>query len=227
MPAAAQARLLQVLQHRRVTPAGSTASVPVDLAIICATRHGLSDLTQGALVREDLYYRINGLSVKLPPLRERSDLDALVRVFLDREAEGENVQLARDVQDLMHQYNWPGNVRQLFNVLRAAMLIAAGEGVIRCEHLPDDFLEDARRGLATHSSRAPDSGSAVAPATTYPSSAPARTAAQTRSLADLEIDAIRAAVDAAGGNISEAAKKLGVSRNTIYRKVRWSRASSD
>jgi transcriptional regulator of acetoin/glycerol metabolism len=226
MPAAAQVRLLQVLQQR-ATPARGTASVPVDLAIICATRRGLSELTQGALVRDDLYYRINGLSVKLPPLRDRTDLDMLVRGFIEREAAGERLQLSSEVQDRLRTYAWPGNVRQLFNVLRAAVLMAAGERVIRCEHLPDDFLEDARRnaGAPLEKPWVPEPGPAIALLTGL--AAPGQTTVPTRSLADLEIDAIRAAVDAAGGNISEAAKRLGVSRNTIYRKLRWSRACSD
>jgi sigma-54 dependent transcriptional regulator, acetoin dehydrogenase operon transcriptional activator AcoR len=216
MPIALQARLLRVLQERQVTPLGSSKSVAVDVALVCATHCKLREMIDAGRFREDLYYRLNGLAVRLPALRERSDLQVLTQRILatewaqeagqDAQREGLRgpLQLAPDVQALFQAYHWPGNVRQLFNVLRTAAVMAAHDPSIQREHLSDDFLEDT-------CAQAPAAGQAPA----------AAAAAQPRSLEEVEIDAIRRAVDAVGGNISEASKRLGISRNTIYRKLRW------
>ena len=211
LPLPVQAHLLRVLQERQVTPLGSQHSVPVDLAIVCATQRDLRQLIERKAFRDDLFYRLNGLALRLPPLRERSDLPALVRRILDPLAEpGPRAHpLAPDteVMRLFQQSRWPGNVRQLFNVLRSAAVMAGNEPLIRCGHLPDDFLDEARAAL-------PDALSASA-------AAGSPLAGPQRSLDEMEIEAIRQAVAAAGGNISEASKRLGISRNTIYRRLRW------
>ena len=228
MPLPLQAHLLRVLQERQVTPLGSSKSVPVDVVLICATHRNLRDMIDAKVFREDLYYRLNGLAVKLPPLRERSDLGALVRRILDGEAGARPPRLSPEAQRLLECYPWPGNVRQLFNVLRTAVVMAGAEAVIGCEHLPDDFVEEARRHLGqtlppAAVSPVPTPPVAPVPQTAVPATAPA---ALPRSLEDLELDAIRQAVAAAGGNISVAARQLGVSRNTIYRKLRWNQRDS-
>jgi len=214
MPIALQAHLLRVLQERQVTPLGSNKSVSVDVAIICATHRNLRERIESKLFREDLFYRLNGLAVKLPALRERSDLQALVRRILDRQCAGRRPQVAAEVLQLFEHYHWPGNVRQLFNVLRTACVMAASESLITREHLSDDFLEDA---LA----RLPKAAAVPAPAPLAPPPLPPPAAAEVRKLDELETEAIRRAVELAGGNISEASKQLGISRNTIYRKLRW------
>ena len=260
MPVALQAHLLRVLQERQVTPLGSTKSVAVDVSIICATHRNLREMIDQKLFREDLFYRLNGLAVRLPALRERSDLLALVRRILDQLTEtGPNpgqrnprhLQPDADVLRLFQHYHWPGNVRQLFNVLRTAAVMAASEPTITREHLSDDFLDEACAAQAGQAAaaaqRTPEvqaTAAAVAPAqpaTAQPGqaggpSSPAPAAAAPaaaaprwlgdaavapKSLEEMEIDAIRRAVDEAGGNISEASKRLGISRNTIYRKLRW------
>jgi sigma-54 dependent transcriptional regulator, acetoin dehydrogenase operon transcriptional activator AcoR len=195
MPLPQQAQLLRVLQERRVTPLGSTQSLPVDVVLVCATHHDLRAMISAQSLREDLYYHLNGLAVKLPPLRQRSDLAALVRRMLDADPASRHLRLAPEVLRLFEAFSWPGNLRQLYNVLRTAAVMAGSEHEIKREHLPDDFADDAL-----------DPGK--------PAPAPA-------SLHALELQAIRDALDAAGGNISVAAKRLGVSRNTIYRKLRW------
>jgi len=204
----------------QVTPLGSSKSVAVDVTIICATHRNLREMTEQKQFREDLFYRLNGLAVKLPPLRERSDLQALARRILDRESAGRRLDLAPEVLALFQHYHWPGNVRQLFNVLRTACVMAATDSVITRQQLSDDFLEDT---LA----RLPKTTPAVAPGAGTP---PVMHAADLPSgrhqtLGDLEIQAIQRAVDAAGGNISEASKRLGISRNTIYRKLRWNQGA--
>jgi len=235
MPVALQAHLLRVLQERLVTPLGSTRSVAVDVSIICATHRNLRDMIEAKQFREDLFYRLNGLAVRLPALRERSDLMALVHRILDAENPNRHLHLAVEVLRLFEHYHWPGNVRQLFNVLRTASVMAAGEQVITREHLSDDFLEDAQARLAT-AGPAPAVGAGAPASATAGAAPPLPTAAAangpaaiaspeapTRPLEEMEIEAIRAAVEAAGGNISEASKRLGVSRNTIYRKLRWNK----
>jgi transcriptional regulator of acetoin/glycerol metabolism len=204
--------------------------VAVDVAIICATHRNLRDMIAAQQFREDLYYRLNGLAVRLPSLRERTDLMALVQRILDRQSPGRRLTLAPEVLRLCQAYQWPGNVRQLFNVLRTAAVMAAGESVITLDHLSDDFIEDARQTLNQADTRQPVAAPAPAAHAVASEAAPIPApqpvyaepaAAPPQSLQDMEIDAIRRAVDAAGGNISEASKRLGISRNTIYRKLRW------
>ncbi|MGJ7918883.1 sigma-54-dependent Fis family transcriptional regulator [Massilia sp. LXY-6] len=194
MPLALQARLLRVLEERKVMPLGGAGPVAVDVELVCATNHDLRKRIADGLFREDLYYRLNGLVVKLPPLRERSDLDAIVAQMLA--SEGRRV--ADDVLRLFRRHAWPGNLRQLASLLRTAALMAGDEDEIGLHHLPDDFLDDAG-----------DSS---------PAAAPVHGAAGAR-LDALELSAILRTLDAHGGNVSAAARALGVSRNTIYRKL--------
>ena len=224
MPIALQAHLLRVLQERQVVPLGSNKAMAVDVAIVCATHRNLREMIAAQTFREDLYYRLNGLAVRLPALRERSDLAALAERIVEREA-SRSLTLSAEVAELLARCPWPGNVRQLFNVLRTACVMAAGERTIRRDHLPDDFLDDigVGNGAASVAATRRTEMPAVAAATSSaapPAALPVESTAG-RSLDDIEIDAIRRAVDAANGNISVAAKRLGISRNTIYRKLRW------
>jgi transcriptional regulator with PAS, ATPase and Fis domain len=247
MPVGLQAHLLRVLQERQVTPLGSTKSIAVDVTIVCATHRNLREMIEARQFREDLFYRLNGLTVRLPPLRERSDLMALVRCILDRMAENGRTkrqwQLAPDVLRLFQQYGWPGNVRQLFSVLRTASVMAANDALITRAHLSDDFLGEASAAGPRRPVTAPVAAAAPASPATPPTPMPASPAeaasarghapaaadaarpvdstTPAQSLEEMEIEAIRDAVARAGGNISEAAQCLGISRNTIYRKLRW------
>lgn len=226
-------------------PLGSTRAVPVDVSIICATHRDLREMMQAKTFRQDLYYRLNGLAVKLPPLRERSDLATLVRRILDHGVEGRHLALSPEAHALLQGCSWPGNIRQLFNVLRTAAVMAGTERWIRAEHLPEDFLDEVRSQLAAGAGPVadPSSGAVSAAAAPTPSmgTAPAEApsvsqpepvgepavAPARQSLQDVERETIRRAVDEARGNISVAAKRLGVSRNTIYRRLRWNERSSD
>ncbi len=201
MPLSLQTRLLRVLQEREVVPLGSTKAHPVDFALICATHRDLKAMIAQGTFREDLYYRINGLCVRLPALRERTDFEAVVKNLLwSLVSNGKAPQISPRVMDLLGRYDWPGNIRQLQNVLRTALALAEGEATIEREHLPDDFLEEI---AALQESASTEDGGAM----------------QTRgSLDQLEIIAMAEAVRACHGNISAAAKRLGVSRNTLYRK---------
>lgn len=193
-------------------PLGSQQPQAIDIALVSATDRNPRELTEGHAIREDLYYRLSGLAVRLPALRERTDLMALVRRMLADESPARAPLLAPEVEHLLLQYDWPGNLRQLANVLHTAAVMAQGEPRITREHLSDDFLEEARQRHAALTAAA-----AAPPATPAPVAPPV----EARTLDELGRDAIRRALDAAGGNISVASKRLGISRNTIYRKLRW------
>ncbi|WP_233244363.1 sigma-54-dependent Fis family transcriptional regulator [Acidovorax sp. HMWF029] len=207
MPLALQTRLLRVLQERSVTPVGASKAVPVDFALICATHQQLQRAAEQGRFRQDLYYRINGLTVQLPALRERSDFVALAqRLLADLATEqglGGEVQLAPELLALLAAYAWPGNLRQLANVLRTACaMLAEGEDTLGWEHMPDD--------LAQALMEAPASSTAQhqAPASPAP-----------LNLQQLSRAAIDQALQAARGNMSQAARQLGISRQTLYRKM--------
>jgi transcriptional regulator with PAS, ATPase and Fis domain len=227
MPLALQARLLRVLQERCVTPLGSHKSIAVDIAVVSATHRSLRDMIEAGTFREDLYYRLNGLVVRLPALRDRSDMAAVARRILRSECPQATPSISPAVMALFARHAWPGNIRQLANVLRTAAVMAAGEAQITEEHLSEDFLEDVRRTPAAPRPAAPAAaatsmadaapGEAAAAATPVAETAPAPAC----TLEEAEIAMIRAALDAANGNISEASKRLGISRNTIYRTLRW------
>ena len=199
LPAPVQLHLLRLLQDREALPAPQRRGKGLDFNIVCTTRQTLRELVATQALREDLFYRLNGMALRLPPLRERQDVAVLAQRFLAQNTGHPAQQLSPDVLHMLEQHPWPGNVRQLFNALRAACLLAGPAGLIAREHLPHDLLEDA----AAHA------------ATTH-----AHTPAQT--LGDVELVTIQRAVQAAAGNISLASKRLGISRNTIYRRLNGS-----
>lgn len=195
MPLSLQARLLRVLQERSVTPLGSSKSIAVDFALISATNQKLKEKVASGEFRSDLYYRLNGLSVMLPPLRERTDLQALINAILQVEHAVE-ANISLEVMALFARHLWPGNIRQLHNVLRTALALADG-AVISTEHLTQDFT-DEMVGVADN----------VADSINF------------LALDDLAINAIHLAMQRQAGNISAVARELGISRNTLYRKLK-------
>jgi len=203
MPPNLQARLLRVLQERVVVPLGGVRAQPVDIAIICATHRRLKEAIADGRFREDLYYRLNGLQVRLPALRERTDLGALVAQMIEElGCEGGRVRASDEALVLFARHRWPGNLRQLSSVLRTALAMLDGEDTIEVRHLPEDFLED----VGVQACRTPGDDASAA-------------TASVGSLQQQEAEAIRNALAAHGGNVSAAARALGVSRNTIYRKL--------
>jgi len=204
MPYALQARLLRVLQERMVTPLGSAKSIPVNVELICATNHNLRQRIAAGLFREDLYYRLNGLVVKLPPLRERTDLECVVRRILAAETDGSRHRIADEVLQLFRRHKWPGNFRQLTNLLRTATIMAGDEEEeIGLRHMPDDFLDDIAE---------PPAAPAASPGAQQLVAGGAR-------LEEMALSVILKSLEANGGNVSATARLLGVSRNTIYRKL--------
>ncbi|KAF1049542.1 sigma-54-dependent Fis family transcriptional regulator [Xylophilus sp.] len=215
MPLALQARLLRVLQDRSVSPLGGARQVEVDVALVCATHRDLRAMIAAGSFREDLYYRLNGLVVRLPPLRERTDLDAVVTRLLAAEARtgGTALALSQEVRALFARYAWPGNFRQLANVLRTAALMAEGAAEIGVDHLPDDFLEDVRLSVQAPTAGAAQHDAAAPSATRQAGAGPLR-------LGDITARVLDDALASHRGNVSAAARALGVSRNTVYRHLR-------
>ncbi|MEN9558905.1 MAG: hypothetical protein RLZZ502_116, partial [Pseudomonadota bacterium] len=142
MPLPLQARLLRVLQERVVNPLGSSRHHLVDIKVVCATHQRLQEQITARTFREDLYYRLNGLLVRVPPLRERSDLKALSLKIL-REESGADLHVHDTVWQVLLQHPWPGNLRQLRNVLRTAVALAGESREIDRSCLSEDFIEQS------------------------------------------------------------------------------------
>jgi transcriptional regulator of acetoin/glycerol metabolism len=200
MPLTMQTRLLRVLQERQVTPLGGGRSVDVDFALICATHGKLREMADQGRFRSDLYYRINGLTVQLPALRERTDFQALTERLLININPGRAIHLAPDLLARLSRHPWPGNLRQYAGMLRtASAMLDPHEDCIDWPHLPDDVAEEL---------------SAPAQAVTA-----AAAAGASQSLEELSRSAIRQALQSSGGNMSQAARRLGISRQTLYRRL--------
>ena len=222
MPLAQQVRLMRVLQERTVVPLGGTRAIPVDLRVVCATHRNLRAMIEAGTFREDLYYRINGLVVTLPALRERSDLAALVERMLVLQPDGERLphRVSDDVLERFAQCRWPGNLRQLANVLRTASIMAEGAEQIELEDLPEDFLQDcaaiplheAHIGTDVQSCRQDGSTDGMTIATDAPAP-PCRKEEWQSAL-------IAQTLARHTGNVSAAARELGLARNTVYRYLR-------
>ncbi|KAA1014220.1 sigma-54-dependent Fis family transcriptional regulator [Paraburkholderia panacisoli] len=202
MPFEIQGRLLRVLQERKVTRLGSSRETAVNISLICATHRSLPGLVAEGKFREDLFYRLSGVSITLPPLRERSDLRQLIDWLLAREslgafAEHAPYRLDNDALDTLLNYRWPGNVRELRSVLRAAAALGDPDGKIRAEHLPLELVKQVDTAHVNTPS------SSCTPGT----------------LAAMETDAIRQALEHHHGNIAATARSLGIGRATLHRKL--------
>ena len=227
MPRPLQARLLRVLQERTVNPLGSGKEIPVNVAIICATHKNLRDMMARGEFREDLYYRLNGLVVRLPALREREDLAVVIQKMLTQIcAPSAPLVLAPEVVARFRQSRWPGNFRQLHNLLQTAVVMAGDGRTLELDHLPDDFLEEADSALKGPAadqgkqavSHSPITNTTTTPNPTRANEVPARTGLEGIKLEQLTRDLMAQALAACDGNVSAAARQLGISRNTFYRK---------
>ena len=197
-----QKKLLRVLQEGEVRPLGADRTVRVDVRLVSASNRDLEELVRAGEFREDLFYRLRVLPVRVPPLRERrSDVPLLVDCFLEtfcRESGRARPRLAPEVLQRCEAYAWPGNVRQLQNEVRKWVVLAGA--VVELDHLTPALLEESA-GLD-------EAEDPAAPAQDLP----ARVAA-------LEMRAIRGALRAHGGNKSRAAQVLGISRFALQRKL--------
>jgi transcriptional regulator with PAS, ATPase and Fis domain len=191
-----QAKLLRVLQERAVHRIGGVNARAADVRILAATNRDMPALLDERGFREDLYYRIATWTVELPPLRlRRADIPNLAVHFLTREAGRAGVRIAglsRAALDVLTAYDWPGNIRQLENEMARAVLFL-GDG---------ELLDSARLGVH------------LKPAS---QGAPARGLAGT--LEKVERDEVRSALAACGGDVAQAAARLGLGRSTLYRRM--------
>jgi len=197
LPPRVQAMLLRVLQEGRLRRVGGESTVRVDVRLITATHRDLAAMVRSGDFREDLYYRLRGVELRLPPLRERGeDLERLLRHFL-AEAGRPDLRLSPEALARLRAWPWPGNVREL----RAEV----GRWAVFCDARvrPEDLSPELRGAPAAAPSAAADVSAAPL-------------AAQVRAV---EIRAVRAAMARAGGNKSRAARLLGVDRNTLKRKL--------
>ncbi|TLZ36171.1 MAG: sigma-54-dependent Fis family transcriptional regulator [Gammaproteobacteria bacterium] len=200
MPLALQTRLLNVIEDREVMPLGGNKVVSVDVRVISATQHHPLDLIARGQFREDLYYRLNGITVRLPPLRQRTDGAELIRKLLHDEAPGTLFELEPALLERLLAHGWPGNLRQLRNVLRTMLALRTSDRLTLAdfneEWLAGNAAQGAPGAAASHRER---DGESV--------------------LSDAERDALRRVLEMCQWNVSEAAARLHISRRTIYRKI--------
>ncbi len=199
MPLALQARLLRVIQEREVIPLGGSKSIPVDIAIISATNCRLKQKVAKGEFREDLYYRLNGLRLSLPALRDRTDIEKLIKLILKDKLNKPEVSIHPEVMQLMKKHEWRGNVRQLFNVLRSSVIFLDGD-VIETVHLPEDFMEEFDDVRLESDGRERNAYMEVT------------------NFASAEAILIKQAMELHHGNMTAVANELGISRATVYRK---------
>jgi transcriptional regulator of acetoin/glycerol metabolism len=208
MPLMLQTRLLRVIEEREVVPLGSDQAVPVSLHVISATHRDIRRMIQEGDFREDLYYRLNGITLHLPLLKDRGDKPDLIRTLLQEEnSDQESIEIAEEAFQKLMDYAWPGNIRQLRNALRTASALCR-DGIIRLSNLPQEILHTDVRLPAPASAGAPG-GPEAAASLNLPSAA----------LRDAECAALLRELERMHWNISRTAQSLGISRNTLYRKI--------
>jgi sigma-54 dependent transcriptional regulator, acetoin dehydrogenase operon transcriptional activator AcoR len=203
MPLSLQARLLRVLQERTVTPLGSSKSISVDFDLVSATNQNLKAKVAAGEFRSDLYYRINGLSVSLPSLRERTDLAQLINLISQVE-QVSHLEISPQAMQILENHPWPGNIRQLHNVLRTAIALA-DDSPITINHFTKDFLDELESSgekLFKTDTKGECNGNVKV------------------TLKEMSDDQLRKAMLQHAGNISAVARQLGMSRNTLYRKLK-------
>jgi two-component system response regulator HydG len=197
-----QAKLLRVIQGREIQRVGSDTTIEVDVRILAATNRDLQEEVSSGKFREDLYYRLNVVTLRVPPLKERQeDIPLVAQHFLNKFAEKNRKQVKGFTplaMDMLLKYVWPGNVRELENAVERAVILLQG-----------DFITEKELPLSITQS--------------YPhlgvSGIPSKVFAQPQSLEEVEKEAILNTLEAASGNKSEAARKLGITRKTLYKKL--------
>jgi two-component system response regulator HydG len=197
IPMELQKKLLTVLQRREVTRVGDVEARPVDIRLVCATNQPIYDAMDEGDFRQDLLFRINTVEIDLPPLRERGDdVLLLARHFLEEYADKYNAAtegFTDEARTALQQYHWPGNVRELKHTIERAVILSESTEIV-----PDDLR---------FSAPSPESSS------------DAEASFDTLNLNDLEQKAVRKALSKHGGNVSQAAEELGISRRALYRRI--------
>ncbi|MHA1525119.1 MAG: sigma-54-dependent transcriptional regulator [Alphaproteobacteria bacterium] len=239
LPSEIQVKLLRALQDGEIDPVGANASVKVDIRLISATNRDLIEMVHQGEFREDLYYRLNVFPILIPPLRDRmEDVPALVRHFIARFAAEEGKKISGiDPQalQLLSGYSWPGNIRQLENALFRAVVLADGDRLTVDEFpqiaaMVEGFVAEIPPAPAPdpepiHHGPAMIGGEmpvlqATAPGHDSLGVAVVGSSGEMRRLEEVEADMIRLAISRYDGHMSEIARRLGIGRSTLYRKVR-------
>lgn len=198
-----QAKLLRVLQDRKVRPVGGTKEASVDVRVVAATNQNLESRVAEGLFREDLFFRLNVIPINLPDLRHRpEDVPLLVEHFLERHAaqSGGHKVMSREAMSAMVKYTWPGNVRELENAVERASVLCRGDEIVLSD-LPDNIRSEQGGRLA-------------------------HAVSDEASLAEVERDYIELVLERVEGNQTQASEILGIDRRTLYRKLQtWRDAS--
>ena len=204
LPLELQAKLLRALQEKEIRPVGSTRRIRIDLRVIAATNRKLEQEVRDGRFRKDLYFRLNVVTLRLPPLRDRmDDIEKLTDTFLDRIAKNTDQRrkkISQDALRLLKSYSWPGNVRELENFVERAMALSSGE-ILE----PVDFPTHISTPL-NHSG--------------HPSEQPLRRVGRVLPMAEVERHAILDAIAEAKGDKLLAAQLLGIGKTTLYRRLR-------
>jgi DNA-binding NtrC family response regulator len=190
-----QSKLLRVLQEREIERLGSSRKIKVDFRLVSSTNRDLRKEVEAGRFREDLFYRLNVVEIKVPPLRERKDdIPLLVSEFVNEFCirEKKSVTLSDQVMNNFLNYSWPGNIRQLRNVIERAIVLCR-EGRVTHRELPEEFRVFKKQRTVQSS---------------------------TKTLKDIEMQAVKEALQASGGNKSRASKTLGISRKAFYKRLR-------
>jgi sigma-54 dependent transcriptional regulator, acetoin dehydrogenase operon transcriptional activator AcoR len=207
MPLALQTRLLRVLEEQQIVPLGSETGVTVDLHVLAASHHNLREMIARGTFREDLYYRLNGITLELPALAQRADRERVIHRVLGAETtDGRPAAIEMDALEHLVAYPWPGNIRELRNVIRTALAICEG-GVVRQIDLPREIRE--------HGTASP--AAAVPVAAAAPPVAPSAAA---NPLQAAERATLLSTIENCRGNMTRTAELLGMSRTTLYRKLK-------
>ena len=197
-----QAKLLRVLQEREVERVGGTKVTPVDVRVIAATNQDLESMMSQGTFRQDLFYRLNIIALHIPPLRERRDdlpelCEALLRK-INRSLQFDVDGVSPEAMEMLTDYDWPGNVRELENVLERSVNLMDEVGDIQPEHLPPMLRRSGAKTESANQEKAQELAGIME---------------------DAEKQAIYKALEAAGGNRSQAAKILGIHRSGFYQKL--------
>jgi two-component system, NtrC family, response regulator AtoC len=224
LPHSVQVKLLRVIEERMLLRVGGLKPRPIDVRFIAATNRDLeAEVTRGTF-RQDLFFRLNGATLVIPPLRERTDeVPALTRMFVtqaSRQLElAHEPQVSQEALNKLVQYSWPGNIRELRNVIERAVLLCA-DGPILPTHLP---LEKMRATFATPTDQVDPPRPATPPAPTptpTPTATPSILRRGKRLVPDVERERIEQALAECGGNQTRAAKLLGIGRRTLVSRLR-------
>jgi transcriptional regulator of acetoin/glycerol metabolism len=205
MPLTLQTRLLRVLEEQEIVPLGSETAIKVDLHVIAASHRNLREMIANGTFREDLYYRLNGITLELPALRDRADKERVIHHALAAETgNGRPAAIEMDALQRLVAYPWPGNVRELRNVIRTALAICEG-GVVRGIDLPREIRE---------------SESNIGPAVVSMPAVVAESSVPVNPLKAAERAALVRVIAECHGNMTRVAAQLGMSRNTLYRRMK-------